>query len=40
MTSIPHFDLSYCQVHITKDDCSAIIRAQNGVAFYCELHAS
>ena len=40
MTRVPHFGVGYWQVHDVKDDCSVIIRANNGVVFYCEIHPS
>lgn len=40
MDNSPKYDIALWETHETEDDCSFIIRTDNGRAFYCEISPS
>ncbi|KAF5120899.1 hypothetical protein E5D57_013235 [Metarhizium anisopliae] len=40
MDNSPKYDIALWETHESDDDCSFIIRTDNGRAFYCEISPS
>ncbi|KAL6692968.1 hypothetical protein J3F84DRAFT_401524 [Trichoderma pleuroticola] len=40
MDNSPHWDVAIWETHETEDDCTLVIRTNNGRAFYCQISPS
>ncbi|KAL7955574.1 hypothetical protein V8C34DRAFT_327097 [Trichoderma compactum] len=40
MNQSPHWDVALWETHETEDDCTLVIRTDNGRAFYCQISPS
>lgn len=40
MDNSPHWDVALWETHKTEDDCTLVIRTDNGRAFYCQISPS